>query len=105
MGADWRASGELTILDSYSPCPLNTSLFFLFTSLFLYCGEWCKVFCVRFKLYFRINPGNCEKILHLVSLGTVLNENTEIKHTLHFQLDAIPLDLLCKKACVAISPD
>lgn len=28
MGADWRASGELTILDSYSRCPLNTSLFF-----------------------------------------------------------------------------
>lgn len=45
------------------------------------------------------------KILHLASLGTVLNENTEIKHTLHFQLDAIPLDLLCKKACVAISSD
>ena len=48
-----------------------------------------KAVPVRFKLYFQ---RTLEMVDGLASLGIVLNGNTEIKHSLHFQLDAIQLE-------------
>lgn len=60
----------------------------------------CRIFWVstakrflRFKLKLHFQkPWKWWRILHLASPGIVLNENTEIKYSLHFQLHAIPLE-------------
>lgn len=61
---------------------------------FFFFSWMCKTVPVRFKLYYPSKPfpGFGWIIFRSASLGMVLNENTEIKHCLHFQLDAIPLE-------------
>ena len=57
-------------------------------------GKSAKQFLSDFleTIYLKKKPWKWWIKLRLASQGWVLNENTEIKHSLLFQLDAIPLE-------------
>lgn len=60
----------------------------------------CKAF-LKVKLYFQ-EPWKWWRVLHFSSLGHVLNENTEIKHSPQFQLDVIRAHLISPVNCYVL---